>query len=134
MESQKLSTTSSQDNRPGSNYYANRNEPDPFPKRSLIDISDSSQEADINIALEAILQDALDHGFPTAHYANLRQIVLARRNVFCTTFSAGPPANVPPLRVSLKPNTMLTTVRLRRYSTDQKVFLRKLMSKLLECN
>ena len=120
-------------NRPKSDYTANRNDPDPFPNPSLIDIEDGNQAQDIDSGIEAMLQDALRNGFPQDDFEELKTIVTNHRNVFRTTFSSGPPANVPPLRVLLKPDAVPTIVKLRRYTPSQLAFLRKLQDKLTAC-
>ena len=122
------------ENRPRSDYQSNRHATDPFPDPSLLYISDSSQADDVGNCIELMLQDALIHGFPKAHVPTLRKSIEDRRNVFRTTFSAGPPANVPPLSIRLKPEAVPTVVKLRRYAPSQLLFLRNLMHKLLECN
>ena len=117
-----------------SHYFANRHEPDPFPDPSLIDAADSDQSSGIDDAIQNMLQDALDNGFPTTHYSKLCEMIRSRRNVFRIGFSAGPPASVPPLRIHLKPDAVPTVMKLRRYTESQKKFLKRLIDKLLECD
>ena len=118
--------------RPCSNYHTNRLEVDPFPDPSLMDPADGDQEQEVNECIESMLVEAQTNGFPVDKFPQLKTVILARRNVFRISFSAGPPANVPPLRIQLKPDAQPTVVRLRKYSSDQKLFLRKLMKRLID--
>ena len=67
-----------------------------------------------------MLHIALENGFTQERFSEQRNLVIERRNDFLTSFSAGPPANVPPLRIKLKPNAIPTIVKLRKYSADQR--------------
>ena len=79
-----------------------------------------------------MLKEAQQNNFPTEKFDQLQAVILARPNAFWTPFSAGPPANVPPLKIQLKPNSKPTIVRLRRYTAEHQEFLDKLMNKLIE--
>ena len=116
-------------NRQTSNYFTNRNEIDPFPHPSLIDPNDLDQEDDIKTGINGMLQDATRNGFPATYFDKLSNMIWQRKNVFRTTFSAGPPAAVPPLRIKLRADAVPTILKLRKYTHERKLFLRRLMKK-----
>lgn len=120
--------------RPSSSYFANRSEPDPFPNPHLLDLPDKDHKANIELALENLLEDALTRGFPKSRFDDLRNMVLKRKNVFRLTFTNEPGANIPPLKLHLKPDAKPVLVKLRKYNESQRAFLRKLVRKLIDAN
>ena len=52
-------------------------------------------------------------------------------DTFRTSFSAGPPAKLPPLKIELTPDAKPVKVRLRKYSQEQKEFMRELVNDLV---
>ena len=119
-------------NRQTSNYFSNRNEIYPFAHPSLIHLSDLDQADDIKTSIDGMLQEAKHNGFPATHFDKLSHMIWQRKNVFRTTFSAGSPAAVPPLRIRLRADAVPTIVKLRKYTYEQKLFLRKLMKQLID--
>lgn len=53
--------------------------------------------------------------------------------MFRTTFSAGPPAHVPPLEVRLSPEAKPVHMRLQMYSADQRSFFKQHVADLETC-
>lgn len=119
--------------RPHVDYYQVREEPDPFPDKSLLDPVDSEQHADVTEAIDKIVQDASDSGFTPAKLPELKEIVSTHMDIFRTSFSSGPPAGFPPLKIDLAPNAVPVLVRLRNYSQAQRNFLSRTVSKLVKC-
>ena len=118
--------------RPRANFYENRNLVDPFPDPSLIDPYDEKQEQEIDQSIGVLINSAVDSGFPKEHLDELTNIIQSRQNVFRLSFSAGPPENVPPIRIQLRYDAVPTVVKMRRYSADQREFLRNLMDRLIK--
>lgn len=129
-EGSKTSSSSNQQ-RPRSNYYAKNAAIDPFSNLSLIDLRNANQDETVRKAVDEMLSDASAQGFPQTRFECLRKIVMARIEVFRTDFSQ-PSASIPPLRLELKPDAKPVHVKIRKYSDSQKKFLRKLFDKLLE--
>ena len=79
-----------------------------------------------------MLSSAIEHGFTNDRFDELKDTIHRHRNVFRTSFSAGPPAAVAPLRIKLQKDAIPTVVKLRRYSPEQRQFLKKLMDQLIK--
>lgn len=121
------------ENRTRVDYYRVKEEVDPFPDPSLLDPVDSDQSEDVETAVSKRLQDAFDNGFPEEKQQELTTIVKDRINVFRVSLSAGPPVNVPPLKIDLVADAKPVRVRLRNYSQDQRLFLAQTLQKLIDC-
>lgn len=78
-----------------------------------------------------MLSDALRKRFQKYRFNGLRQIVMERFDVFGTDYSQSS-ASIPLLRLELKPDTKPVHVKIRKYSENQRQFLRNLVAKLLE--
>eukprot|EP00178_Gracilaria_changii_P000257 TRINITY_DN1027_c0_g1_i1.p2 TRINITY_DN1027_c0_g1~~TRINITY_DN1027_c0_g1_i1.p2 ORF type:complete len:1106 (+),score=114.18 TRINITY_DN1027_c0_g1_i1:5972-9289(+) len=112
-------------------YDIVRQEADPFPDPALLDPIDADQHDDIREAAEMMVQMAIKNGMQTAQSRALHEIVHKHINIFRTSLSSGPPANVTPLKIALTPDARPTRVRLRKYSQDQRAFLQKFVSELI---
>lgn len=122
------------DARPRVNYYDVRDEEDPFPDKSLLDPVDSSQHDEIAQDVEKMVQTAVDNGFPDDNVPQLKKIVNDHMDIFRTSFSSGPPANIEPLQIDVAPDATPVRVRLRKYSQAQREFLSRTVAKLVECD
>jgi len=117
--------------RPKVHYHQARHAEDPFPDPSLLDPIDNDQHDDIRKAVENIQTTAKKNGLADIYESNLRGILHAHLDIFRTSFSAGPPAKLPPLKIELMPDAKPVKVRLRKYSQAQKEFMRKFVDDLV---
>jgi len=115
------------------NYYTAREEEDPFPDPSLIDPLDSDQAEDITKGIEEAIKKAVENGLPAEHHDAMKKVVYDHVDIFRTTFSSGPPAKFPPLKIELTADAKPVKVRLRKYSQPQRAFMQKLVKKLISC-
>lgn len=115
------------------NYFKIREEKDPSPYFSLLDQVDSVQTIEVSFAMERMLQNAADGGFPEEHLSWLRKLLRSHSDVFLVSLSSGPFAYVPPLKVNLVPDARPTTVLPRNYSPEQRDF-RSIMVEELVAN
>lgn len=119
--------------RPRVNFYSVQEEVDPFPDKSLLHPIDSAQQEEVSEAIENMVQVATDSGFPNDNLPELKEIVTDHTDIFRTSFSSGPPANIEPLKIDLVPDAKPVRVRLRNYSQDQREFFSATVSKLVDC-
>ena len=117
--------------RPKVNYHAAHTEEDPFPDPSLLDPIDEDQHDDIRKAVADIQQTAKDNGLADVFESNLKGILRDHMDIFRTSFSAGPAAKLPPLKIDLTPDAKPVKVRLRKYSQEQKEFMRDFVNDLV---
>ena len=125
-------TDASDPSRPTVNFFTVRNEQDPFPDSSLLDPVDSEQHDEIASTVEQMVADAVDNGFPVDKLTELQKIVSDYIDIFRVTFSSGPPADFPPLRIDLHPTAKPIRVRLRNYSQAQRDFLATTVANLVK--
>ena len=116
------------------NYFITRNEPDPFPDSSLLDPIDSDQHDEVANAVEKMVQKSVDNGFPMEKLSTLTRLVNDHIDIFRVSFSSGPPAKFPPLKIDLQPDAKPVRVRLRNYSQAQRDFLSKCVANLVKHN
>lgn len=119
--------------RPHVDYYQVREEPDPFPDSSLMDPIDSSQTEEVDSEINNMIDNAVENGFPSAHVSALKKLVSDHTDIFRTSFSSGPPADIPPLKIDLVPEAKPVRVRLRNYSQEQRDFLSETVKNLVSC-
>lgn len=117
--------------RPKVNYVTARTEEHPFPDPSLLDPIDTDQHDDICKAIEDIKENANQNGLPAVYESNLKGILRDHMVIFRTSFSAGPPAKLPPLKIELTPEAKPVKVRLRKYSQEQKIFMHDFVNDLV---
>lgn len=122
------------DLRPRVNYFCVREEEDPFPDASLLDPIDSDQHEDVIDATNGMVQTTIDSGFPNDKLPELRKNISDHTDIFRVSFSSGPPAQVPLLKIDLAPNATPVRVRLRNYSQEQRNFMPKMVSNLVKCS
>lgn len=118
--------------RPRVHYDEARSAPDPFPDPSLLDPLDDAQHDDIRAAVEKMLQAAQDNGLPPYYWERLQTLVYDHIDVFRVSFSSGPPARLPPLRIELTTEASPVRCRLRNYSSEQKNFMEDVVGKLIK--
>lgn len=77
------------------------------------------------MSIARLYKEVTENGLPEEHAVELRSIVNEHNNMFRTTFSAGPPAYVPPLEVKLSQDARPVRLSLRNYSLEQRDFLKR---------
>lgn len=115
-------------------YYRVREEEDPFPDPSVLDPLDIDQEDAIESGIDSLLEEANRNGMQGKELERLQRTVRAHKNVFRTSFSAGPPAKVQPLKIDLVPDATPVRVRLRNYTQAQRQFLKDFVAQLEKAN
>lgn len=110
---------------PKVNYHTARQDFDPFPDPGLLDSIGSTQHDDNRNAVDDMVKTAIDNGLEDDDTMTLRQIVDDHINIFRTSLSSGPPAQVKTLKIQLTSDAPPVRVRLRKYSQDQRNFLAK---------
>lgn len=110
-------------NRPRVHYNSARNEEEPFPDPSLLDPVDADQHEEIKSVAETMVESAKKNGLSDERHNELKKTVLDHMDIFRCSFSAGPPAKLPPLKIDLTADAKPVKVRLRNYSADQRRFL-----------
>lgn len=113
------------------NYYDVRSEQDPFSNLSLLDSPNSAQPNEVEDEVSQIVQVAVSNGLRAEKVMNLKKIVTDHSDIFRTSLSSGPAADVDPLRIGLFPDAKLVKVRLRNYTQNQRNFLSDFVQKLV---
>ena len=70
-------------------------------------------------------------GMEEEHVQELEALLMEFVDIFRTKLGADPPAKVPPMAITLKPDAKPVRVKLRRYSPPQAAFLRHKTDELL---
>ena len=70
----------------------------------MLDPIDENQHDDIRKAVEDMQKTAKDNSLADAYASNLKGILRDHMDIFRTSFSAGPPAKLPPLKIELTPD------------------------------
>ena len=97
------------------NYFACHSSSDPYPDSSLLDIEDLDERNYVVEAVDTMLEKAASEGLPKKNMPEMRKLVNEFINVFRTAFPTDPPANVPPLKFEMKPDSNPIQVKLRKY-------------------
>lgn len=87
-----------QEDRPREIFFTNRSNEDPFPNLSLLDPIDDDQEDDVRTAVEEMLDKDSESGLPEEYKKELEDTVRKDYGLCDTSFSARPPADIPPLQ------------------------------------
>lgn len=117
--------------RPTVNYYAARNEEDPFPDPSLFDARHDKEEHEVQRTVNDMVFKLSSKGVPQEYgYVKLSTPI---RKSSPRPFRMDP-ADVPPLHVNLTPEAKPDRVRLHNYSPEQRDFLKSHVDELLRCN
>ena len=86
---------------------------------------------DVKIALEELIGQARSNGFPQELEDRLRALVV-KHDIWRLTLGNDPPANVPPLKLRLKPEAQPYKCHARRYSPEKSTFLETFNAQLVE--
>ena len=89
-------------------------------------------DEELDIALEAMINRAIDKGLPQQHVARLRQLVANYAHVFRVRLDNSPAAKVRPYQVRLKPNQTPYRTGNRRYPPLYRQFMKHRVQELLE--
>ena len=108
-----------------------RTDEDLIPDPSILDLVDTEKRGEIRTAVETMNNTASDNGLPPEHNKVLEEHVGTHIDMFRTSFSAGPPARIKPLRIALTPDARPVKVRLRNYSQEQRGFFKNFVAKLV---
>ncbi|OWZ07580.1 hypothetical protein PHMEG_00020007 [Phytophthora megakarya] len=88
-------------------------------------------DAVVRAAVEKLIQQALDFGFPREHEERLRSIVYSY-DIWRVELSDDPPTRVPPLEIQLKKDVQPYKCKPRKYSPQLRRFLRDFIARLVE--
>lgn len=77
-----------------------------------------------------MIQTCLDNGFPSNRADEFRSFFHEILNIFRSTFSKVPPANVPPHNIESTDDTKPICVKIRSYIQSRRQFLRRIETKL----
>lgn len=94
------------------------------------DVEADKDEEAIRLAVEAMIQRALDEGFPVGKIERLRTIVYAY-DVWRLTLGSDPPANVEPMRIRMKAGCKPFRAKARKYAPEYQAFLESFNDKLV---
>lgn len=86
----------------------------------------------IQQALEKMMQQAVQVGIEKDRSDRLRGILMEYRDIFRLRLGPDPPAKFEPMRIQIKDNARPIITKARRYTADQREWLEKHVSKLLE--
>lgn len=117
--------------RPRVYYHAARSETDPFPEPSLLDPLDEDQQMNIRTVVDQMIQPASYNDLYPDLVTRLRNMIQEHIDIFRLSFSASPPAGLPPLKIALNDDSRPVLVKLRNNSQEQKEFLRDFVSDLV---
>jgi hypothetical protein len=96
------------------------------------DISAGAEDSEATkLSLEELLADCSTNGLPVEFRSAFRELVHEYADIFRTRLGADPPANVPPMKIKLRPDACPIRVKVRRYSPPQAQFLRSKVDELL---
>ena len=128
-ESSDKKCTSANEHRPTSNYFENRSAAEEFPNLYVMDRIKAESDRD---AVLAAIDDKIkktDANFLSKQkQEELRSLIGNNLSIFCTTFSAGPRAEIKPLKIYLAPQSRPVLIKLRNYSQEQREFLKKFVA------
>lgn len=96
------------------------------------DILKDQDENELNEALEHMLSAAIAEGLPVAKMKEFEQLIYSYKDVWRTHLAGDPPADVPPMKIKLKPTVEPVRTKLRRYPPVHRKFLEQRMKKLLK--
>lgn len=112
-------------------YYAVRNEKDPFPDRDNLELLNRSQEVAVTTGIKNKLQDA-KNGLPLSELKKLCVPIAYHKNVWKLTLPEGLHARMKQLRTDLLPKARSERERLQNYFQDPWPFLEKFVTQLLQ--
>ena len=83
--------------------------------------------------LKEALQRAREAGLPDKHYHTLRKLIWEYRDVFSIRLKPGPPADVPAMKMKLKPDAIPKRCFPRKYSAHLSEYMNKMVAELEAC-
>lgn len=89
-------------------------------------------EVEVEAALGGLLDKAASEGISDQGKVRLREMLKKYRDVFRVRLGPGPPADVEPMHLTLKPNAVPHIAKPRRYTPDQKRFMEGYVQRLDE--
>jgi hypothetical protein len=92
----------------------------------------SLDDSELEHALHDLVTRAVAAGFPDALAPQLRELVFEFVDIFRVRLGPDPPARVPPLRVTLKPDARPATCKPRQYSAAKQAFHQEYYQQLLD--
>lgn len=105
-------------NRLNIKYYAARQKEDPFPDASLLDPIDEDQHDEIKFSEASMFKSAKNKSISHEQHKALKTISSVHMDIFCCSFSSGPLAKLPPLKIEIMPVAKPVMVRIPKYSAD----------------
>jgi Reverse transcriptase (RNA-dependent DNA polymerase) len=103
---------------------------DPIDVPQLLDLPTSAKPEGISDSFDVMIRQAQQNGLPDGSVLALGELLNDFADIWSTSLHAGPPAKLPPLVINLKPDAIPVRVRLRRYSQEQRDFLKQFVSQL----
>lgn len=89
-------------------------------------------EAEVDEALEKLVQEAVDNGISEKGQGRLRSMLDKYRGIFRLRLGNDPPADVDPMKIVLKPGAKPVRAKPRRYSTDGRKFMERYVQRIQE--
>jgi len=111
-------------------FYGDVPDDDPIPAYDPI-VTGSNCNAETKKHLESMLHEAVENGLENDAAAELSSLLMEYIDIFRTKIGCDPPANIPPMEISLVSHAKPVRVKVRRYSPPQAAFLRKKVEELL---
>jgi hypothetical protein len=102
---------------------------DPAEVPQLLDIPEPEDADEVSALLGGMISQAVTNGMASGQVPALRELVNEFSDIWSISLTAGPPANLLPLVIALKPDAIPVRVRLRRYSQEQRLFLARFVAK-----
>lgn len=94
---------------------------------------DNNQGKKIADGFNEMVLTSIENGLPPDKVSILIDILAEYVDVFCVSLSAGPPADVSPIKIVLLPDAVPVRVRLCEDSQDPNYFLEKMVEKITDC-
>lgn len=120
-------------NRPKVDCNAARQESNPFPEEPLLDSLDEGQNGDVRRATKKMVKTAAEkNSLAKALVPKLRRLVDDHINIYPVSFLAGPPVNIPPVKIKVREHAKTIPAKFRSYYKKRKNFCREFMGNLPE--
>lgn len=100
--------------------------------KDVIDIGDD-QEAELQSALAAIVEDARENGLPDTEVAHLKALLGETKDVWRVKLRNDPPASCTPLKIHIKPGTTPIGTVQRRWNDEQRQYMKAMVGELERC-
>jgi Reverse transcriptase (RNA-dependent DNA polymerase) len=103
---------------------------DPIDVPQLLDLPDKADFGEKMPSLEVTINQATNNGLPPESVPTLHRLVHDFEDIRSSSLQAGPPANVPPLAITLRSDAVSVRVRAQCYSQDKRDFLALFVAQL----